>query len=147
MSSSGGWNGDSKLEILGMLKSSMSTTSCLPPIGPNLSFERFSITPSMMPCVVSERVVAEKLTTRFECVSGSLSSSPCTCTVLPTPVSPTASRWRLRPTAVLKTNALRTVSTVGTIIFENGSPGRGRHEGTMVSHSSQSPFFTSTKQS
>lgn len=33
-----------------MLKSSRNTTNCFPPSGPNLSFERFSIACSIVPC-------------------------------------------------------------------------------------------------
>ena len=35
---------------MGMLKSSRKITSCLPPRGPNLSFERFSMACSIVAC-------------------------------------------------------------------------------------------------
>ena len=116
-------------------------TNCLPPVGPSLSFERFSIAPSTIPCSVLDFVVAEKLIVKLLFALGKPESRLATWTVLPTPVPPTTIKLRFEDTTVLNMYEFRTVSVVGTIILKNGSPFRGRQVVSVLSHNSKSPFL------
>mmetsp|Transcript_14527 Transcript_14527/g.44843 ORF Transcript_14527/g.44843 Transcript_14527/m.44843 type:complete len:88 (+) Transcript_14527:6324-6587(+) len=75
-------------------------TNCLPPEGPSLSFERFSMEFSTIPWSVLDLVVAEKLIINLLFVAGMSARSPMIWTVLPTPVLPTTSKLCLDKTTV-----------------------------------------------
>lgn len=95
--------------------------------GPILSLARFSIAPSMISCVASELVAAEKLSTSLHSVSCSDSSACCTRIVLPVPVLPTTSMCTRLRMAYSSIAVLRSVSTVGTMMREKATLGGGRH--------------------
>ena len=91
-------------------------TKLLPPIGPSLSFDRFSIGPSIMSCTALDVVLAEKFIISFECVLGNSFSKLFANTVLPVPIAPTIIMFFFIFINASTMYEFRTVSTVGTII-------------------------------
>mmetsp|Transcript_35163 Transcript_35163/g.59244 ORF Transcript_35163/g.59244 Transcript_35163/m.59244 type:complete len:214 (+) Transcript_35163:1073-1714(+) len=120
-SSSGGRK--PKTDLAGMLKSSMKHRSFLPPIGANTPFVRFSSLPSMVTCSELDVVCADMLITMAAFESGRSEMSFCTTMVLPTPTLPKTMAWRKVCTRLVRMKAVRTVSTVGTMMRKKGMLG------------------------
>mmetsp|Transcript_9472 Transcript_9472/g.22057 ORF Transcript_9472/g.22057 Transcript_9472/m.22057 type:complete len:276 (-) Transcript_9472:2589-3416(-) len=119
----------------GMLRSSTRKMQRMPCGGPSTNLRRLSSLASMMSCTCDASVRAEKVK---NCVvhllASSALSSALTVTVLPVPVGPQTSAARLQSSSVRTVAAMRTESTVGTVIELASTSDGTLNSGTVSIH-------------